>query len=123
MENNNKNEVEVKEEKTKQTDPKTLITVLVYAIIVFAIVFTHQVLEWFGVNGDKPWVVINAISFVGEIVVGLLALKYFLSVSLKKKEENLVLFIINIAVMAVAAIYATIYGINFIRNLVGAIKG
>ncbi len=123
MENNNKNEVEVKEEKTNQTDPKTLITVLVYAIIVFAIVFTHKVLEWFGVSGNMPWVVINAISFVGEIVVGLLALKYFLSVSLKKKEENLVLFIINIAVMAVAAIYATIYGIDFIRNLVGAIKG
>ncbi len=123
MENNNKNEVEVKEEKSNQTDPKTLITVLVYAIIVFAIVFTHKVLEWFGVSGNMPWVVINAISFVGEIVVGLLALKYFLSVSLKKKEENLVLFIINIAVMAVAAIYATIYGIDFIRNLVGAIKG
>ncbi len=92
---------------------------IVFAAIVLGLELLHSILAACGINGNLPWMIINAVFTAGAVVVGILALKLFLRETNPKRNEDLASFIISMVAFILAFCFVLWFGFDCIRNTIG----
>lgn len=122
-------EVETKEETSSNNGGKKYHLIkenfnksLFFAIVIAAIITVHTILEYCGIHGNLPWLIINIACTAGLVVFGVLTLVLFLHTTNKKRGEDITSFIISLVAFIVAFVFVFLYGVDAIRNFIGFIR-
>lgn len=94
---------------------------IIYSIIIIGIAIVHSIFATL-VSGNLFWFIFNVISTAGEVVVGVLGLKFLLNTVEKNKDKDIATFVVLIVALVFAACFAIWYLKDASVNFIGLLR-
>ena len=107
-----------------ENNKKNLMNIaIILCVIIGSLIITHSILGAVNIHGNLPWMIINAIFFVGALLNGLYALIKIVLVVKDDINNNVALFVTSLVAACVSGLYAIWWSIDFLSNFIGLLQG